>query len=564
MVEDQRSQILTTVIMGKEMVGTEVVLGNAEFSLKNLHHFEYYTTQHKLYPTGTIQIFVRYLSLNRLRHLPPEIANNENFFFDRYGFQVPTKELQELSYTIESSYQSEPPSLTTGVHKAAKLGIPFPYKARYWQIFVMKHLKLKSTPFAIGLYDELNKKQFNPVLTKQIDKDLPRTFPKHPVFCTKDGRASLRRILQAFSVKHPNIGYTQAMNFIAGYMLLLMEEELAFKLLTVLVEYLIPGYYANTMADLQADQLALRMLVEEYLPKLHKHMEYLGMELNVISTKWFMCLFIHTLPFSSVLRVWDILFCKGTSALILAALALLKLKEEEIISRNDFGHSTEYLESMCLGMYDWKQIIDVMYNQLPSFKIVKEKQKQAKEQTKSLIVSFQFKELESTKFSQQELQSLYDQFETEATNGSLNRDAFFKLIKESEYTKLVSDEIIQERVFLLFDKNGDGTVDFRDYCQVLSILKKGSPKDKLTFFFNLFDSDKDRFICREELVDLLHWQYRSMGGFKQVDNMIEVSVDVAFSNFDKDKDGKLSFEEFENVCKKQPLLVQMLQLVGDD
>lgn len=31
-------------------------------------------------------------------------------------------------------------------------------------------------------------------------------------------------------------------------------------------------------------------------------------------TEWFMCIFARTLPWASVLRVWDMFFCEGTSA----------------------------------------------------------------------------------------------------------------------------------------------------------------------------------------------------------------------------------------------------------
>lgn len=32
-------------------------------------------------------------------------------------------------------------------------------------------------------------------------------------------------------------------------------------------------------------------------------------------TEWFMCIFARTLPWASVLRVWDMFFCEGASLL---------------------------------------------------------------------------------------------------------------------------------------------------------------------------------------------------------------------------------------------------------
>jgi len=165
-----------------------------------------------------------------------------------------------------------------------------------------------------------------------------------------EGRQALGRILKAFSIKHPQIGYTQSMNFISGYLLLLMEEELAFKVLTVIVEYFVPGYYMNTMAGLQADQLVLSHLVQEKLPALHNYFQSTGIDLSVVSTKWFLCLYIHVLPFPSVLRVWDMLFCKGSSALIVAGFAILSFKQEEILSSITKG--PEFIERLCLYYYN--------------------------------------------------------------------------------------------------------------------------------------------------------------------------------------------------------------------
>lgn len=122
---------------------------------------------------------------------------------------------------------------------------------------------------------------------KQIDKDLPRTFPGHPLL-DGIGRDSLRRVLAAYARHNPAVGYcqvrviprttsdtiitvyiprilterhrptTQGMNFIAALLLLMMEEEPAFWCLGALVEDVLPGYYSNTMLASAVDQAVLR------------------------------------------------------------------------------------------------------------------------------------------------------------------------------------------------------------------------------------------------------------------------------------------------------------------
>lgn len=44
---------------------------------------------------------------------------------------------------------------------------------------------------------------------RQIRKDLPRTFPHHPVLMTIHGRAMLFNVLKAYSIYDADIGYSQ-------------------------------------------------------------------------------------------------------------------------------------------------------------------------------------------------------------------------------------------------------------------------------------------------------------------------------------------------------------------
>ena len=69
-------------------------------------------------------------------------------------------------------------------------------------------------------------------------QDLPRTFPSNEWMATADGQAALGRVLLAFSVHRPAIGYCQSMNYIAALLLVAMEkdEENAFWVLVSLID----------------------------------------------------------------------------------------------------------------------------------------------------------------------------------------------------------------------------------------------------------------------------------------------------------------------------------------
>lgn len=76
----------------------------------------------------------------------------------------------------------------------------------------------------------------------QIDKDVLRSFPnleRDASFLT-----SLRRILLAYSVRNPVVGYCQSMNFLCGVLFIYLDEIEAFWMLTHVVEKLAPNYCA--------------------------------------------------------------------------------------------------------------------------------------------------------------------------------------------------------------------------------------------------------------------------------------------------------------------------------
>ena len=97
--------------------------------------------------------------------------------------------------------------------------------------------------------------------TEDIEKDLHRSLPEYAGYQSEIGINSLRRVLQAYSFKNPELGYCQAMNILAAAILMCahlfysvqdpikyirsyMSEEQAFWLLEVLCDRLLPGYYA--------------------------------------------------------------------------------------------------------------------------------------------------------------------------------------------------------------------------------------------------------------------------------------------------------------------------------
>lgn len=59
------------------------------------------------------------------------------------------------------------------------------------------------------------------------------------------------------------------------------------------------------------DGQILNALLKRVSPPAYRHLEKHKIEPILYMTEWFMCAFSRTLPWASVLRVWDMFLCDG-------------------------------------------------------------------------------------------------------------------------------------------------------------------------------------------------------------------------------------------------------------
>lgn len=246
--------------------------------------------------------------------------------------------------------------------RLARAGIPPELRGYIWQIACGAGERKKR--FYPDYYEVLleNAQIRQSPLLKDIEKDLHRTFPDHPFFSTVEGVGSLRRVLWAFTEYSPKVGYCQSMNFIAALLLFFMTEEEAFWTLCCIIEDIAcvtsehvqtPLYFhQNNLAGVRLDLKVFAVLVKEKLPRVHRKLEDLGVDLEPLALNWFLCLFVHALPLETTLRVWDCVFFYGCRMLFRAALTLLKTHEKLILAAKDVEQLMAALKSCCIGVLD--------------------------------------------------------------------------------------------------------------------------------------------------------------------------------------------------------------------
>ncbi|ODA77280.1 hypothetical protein RJ55_06907 [Drechmeria coniospora] len=291
-----------------------------------------------------------------------------------------------------------------------------------------------------GLYDKLVLKQAKQVDVEAIERDLHRTFPDNIQFkpsaryggpsvdrgsqftaagstsSDDDGSfgppgeadepviiSSLRRVLHAFAVYNPRIGYCQSLNFLAGLLLLFVEtEEQCFWLLNVITIIYLPGTHDMSLEGSRVD-LGVLMTelrdtmpavwdkiggelegnpdssrpgtsksIRKPLPKMRRRdLPRLSTErlppITMCMTAWFMSCFIGTLPIETTLRVWDVFFYEGSKTLFRIALAIFKTGEAEIKAVSDPMEMFGVVQSMPRRMVDANQLMAACFKRRNGF-----------------------------------------------------------------------------------------------------------------------------------------------------------------------------------------------------
>ena len=195
----------------------------------------------------------------------------------------------------------------------------------------------------------------------QIEKDVPRTAAHHPLIANAHALGALRNVLRAHAHRNPRCRYCQGLNFVAAVLLLVLDAEAdAFWALCRLSEDRLCGYWDMAgAADAPApaagggppaalglvaatdDADILSELARVQLPTVHARLHALGQDtLRSLGLSWLVCLFVNSLPWGTVLHVWDAVFLEpdadGTrGALLRVALALLDLTASAVVGAEE-------------------------------------------------------------------------------------------------------------------------------------------------------------------------------------------------------------------------------------
>lgn len=171
--------------------------------------------------------------------------------------------------------------------------------------------------------------------TTLIGVDVGRTFSRPRFDSTK--QQGLWRVLNAYAACNPDVGYCQGMNFVAGLLLLVSDnEEESFVMLAQLMDRHggLSGFYKGELPLLQRYVRACDQMMKENVPDLRDHFIRESVQPGMYLTEWFLTLFINCFPLSMVLIMWDTIICEGLYVILKITASIFSVLRELLLSKS--------------------------------------------------------------------------------------------------------------------------------------------------------------------------------------------------------------------------------------
>jgi len=113
----------------------------------------------------------------------------------------------------------------------------------------------------------------------------------------------------------PDIGYVQGFNFIVG----------------ILQKVALDQIYLNEMPGLKALNFMMEVLVQNYIPELDQKFEKDGIQVDFVSSQWFITLFSHDLSLDNFLVILVMMAFFGQKVLLQVGLGLVEEVKEAVL-----------------------------------------------------------------------------------------------------------------------------------------------------------------------------------------------------------------------------------------
>uniref|UniRef100_A0A673CK87 EF-hand domain-containing protein n=1 Tax=Sphaeramia orbicularis TaxID=375764 RepID=A0A673CK87_9TELE len=147
---------------------------------------------------------------------------------------------------------------------------------------------------------------------------------------------------------------------------------------------------------------------------------------------------------------------------------------------------------------------------------------------------------------------LREQINPGKANG-LDRQNFRSIL----YNKFgMSDAIIMDAVFRTFDTDVDSFISVKEWIEGLSVFLRGTLDEKIKFCFQVYDSNGDNYITKEEMFHMLRNSLIQLPNDEDPEEGVKDMVEITLKRMDYDHDGKVSLADFDKAVREENLLLE--------
>jgi len=164
---------------------------------------------------------------------------------------------------------------------------------------------------------------------------------------------------------------------------------------------------------------------------------------------------------------------------------------------------------------------------------------------------------QSSHFDRTQVENLYELFKAISASGEDDG-----LIDKTEFQKAMGlkRNLFVDRMFELFDANGDQSINFQEFVAGLSVFTtRAKEAEKTKFSFRMYDFNGDEMIDKHELGRMLQATID--------ENKLNITreqarqlIDDTFEEAQTAKPGQISFEEYAAMVSKKPQLLEFMTI----
>ena len=226
---------------------------------------------------------------------------------------------------------------------------------------IYKNILLKKQDLSIKTHIEiwkilLNyttiKRKFNYTEIKKKNEDIQRKIPSRDIIDLDVARTSfdsnreekrkkIANILKAISSESPNVSYCQGMNYIAAFLLNIIEneEEVFYFFYSLLESTEYGSLFYNDLEKLKKYFYVFERILNVLVPELYEYLKNNNISTSFYVAPWFITLFTDSYPYVKnkenpkiVFRIWDLFIFSGWKNVIKIGISLLKHFEKKLLT----------------------------------------------------------------------------------------------------------------------------------------------------------------------------------------------------------------------------------------